>query len=142
MYLVLGHDRLKSLFSVSTLENWFLSYIQLLQRFRLYNEAVQIIQQSPLKEIRSMSLNSTFYYSNCSNCSKALIPTEGTGACWVCRRCKAMATRCCVCHRRSRGMFVWCQGCAHGGHMACLRAWFKAGHMQCAIGCKHYCQYQ
>ena len=42
MYLVLGHERMKTLFTESTVEFWFQAYIELLQRFRLVNQATVV----------------------------------------------------------------------------------------------------
>ena len=48
MYVVIGHDRLKGLLGANMLDHWFVSYIQLLQRFRLFNEATQVSEANPL----------------------------------------------------------------------------------------------
>lgn len=37
-------------------------------------------------------------------------------------------------------MYVWCQGCAHGGHINHMREWFN-GNRQCPAGCGHLCEY-
>lgn len=39
-----------------------------------------------------------------------------------------------------RGIYVWCQGCAHGGHINHMREWFN-GNRQCPVGCGHFCEY-
>jgi len=36
------------------------------------------------------------------------------------------------------GLYVWCQGCAHGGHLSHLKKWFSENE-QCPIGCGHKC---
>lgn len=46
MYLVIGHERLREYFSDDTLENWFMAYVDLLQRFQLVNQATQVIKIS------------------------------------------------------------------------------------------------
>ena len=46
---------------------------------------------------------------------------------------------CAVCNTAVRGLYVWCQGCGHGGHLEHLRGWF-ANHTECPAGCGHQCQ--
>ncbi|CAN7951190.1 unnamed protein product, partial [Ixodes pacificus] len=59
---------------------------------------------------------------------------------WFCDRCKAVASPCAVCHEVVRGLFVWCQGCAHGGHLQHMTAWFREQRL-CPTGCGHPCEY-
>jgi hypothetical protein len=41
-----------------------------------------------------------------------------------------------------KGMYAWCQGCGHGGHLAHLRDWFVVqGQKLCPSGCSHVCTY-
>jgi WD40 repeat protein len=47
---------------------------------------------------------------------------------------------CSVCHQHVRGLWAWCQGCGHGGHLHHLKAWF-ATERACPTGCSHYCVY-
>jgi hypothetical protein len=42
-------------------------------------------------------------------------------------------------HNTVKGLFAWCQGCGHGGHLAHMRDWF-AKHSTCPAGCGHACQ--
>ena len=44
-----------------------------------------------------------------------------------------------MCNTAVRGLYVWCQGCGHGGHLEHLRGWF-ANHTECPAGCGHQCQ--
>ena len=53
MYLVIGHNRLKDHYSEETLETWFMTYIDLLQRFRLVNEATQVSKNRAEEEINN-----------------------------------------------------------------------------------------
>ncbi|CAH2095810.1 unnamed protein product [Euphydryas editha] len=61
------------------------------------------------------------------------LPVRLTDAC-------ARAELCAVCHQAVRGLFAWCQGCAHGGHLRHMRAW-AARHHLCPAGCGHACQF-
>lgn len=38
-----------------------------------------------------------------------------------------------------KGLYVWCQGCSHGGHMRHLKEWFSK-HPECPTGCGHLCE--
>ena len=54
--------------------------------------------------------------------------------------CLVVPGLCYVCHQPVRGLHVWCQSCAHGGHIECIRAWFET-ETQCPTGCGHQCEY-
>jgi len=43
-------------------------------------------------------------------------------------------------HQPVRGIYVWCPGCAHGGHLDHMRSWF-VDHQKttCPSGCGHVC---
>ncbi len=170
MYLVLGSDRVRAcsnFLDSSEVDHWFQSYEQLLHQFRLFNQVALLRQQSPpalrelRREIRGDKDNPWLFCSNCSRCNRALVGSDkgGRGPKWWCRRCGALPGKCAVCHRRARGVLVWCQGCSHGGHLACYKGWFggngkiEAGlkkdsstklqlRRQCPTGCNHYCQFQ
>lgn len=38
-----------------------------------------------------------------------------------------------------RGVYVWCPGCSHGGHVAHMQEWFGQGNRECPTGCGHAC---
>ncbi len=46
----------------------------------------------------------------------------------------------CICsHLPVKGMYVWCQGCSHGGHLQHMKQWL-AKNSQCPAGCGHLCE--
>lgn len=55
-------------------------------------------------------------------------------------RCHQCASVCAVCHHVVKGMFVWCQGCSHGGHLEHIMNWLKSS-AHCPAGCGHLCEY-
>lgn len=55
-------------------------------------------------------------------------------------RCHQCASVCAVCHHVVKGLFVWCQGCNHGGHLEHIRNWLKSS-AHCPAGCGHLCEY-
>ena len=84
-----------------TLELWFSSYIDLLQRLELYNNASILIKTCSIPSIQQMSQQSTTYLSNCTKCNKALSRKQGS---WWCERCEKTPNLCSVC--RQIGKFV------------------------------------
>ncbi|RZF40833.1 hypothetical protein LSTR_LSTR003343 [Laodelphax striatellus] len=39
-----------------------------------------------------------------------------------------------------KGLYSWCQGCAHGGHMKHIQEWLE-NNVECPAGCGHQCEY-
>lgn len=56
------------------------------------------------------------------------------------RRCRQCASMCAVCHHVVKGLFVWCQGCSHGGHLQHIMKWLETS-SHCPAGCGHLCEY-
>ena len=46
---------------------------------------------------------------------------------------------CFLCHEPVVGMYVWCPGCGHGGHLEHALQWFGASQEMCPTGCGHRC---
>uniref|UniRef100_UPI00398EAD0D GATOR2 complex protein WDR24-like n=1 Tax=Pristiophorus japonicus TaxID=55135 RepID=UPI00398EAD0D len=132
--IVLG-DRIKKEIDEQTQEHWYMSYIDLLQRFRLWNVANEVIKLSTCRSINCLNQASTTLHVNCNNCKRPM-NTRG----WMCERCRRGASTCAVCHHAVKGLFVWCQGCTHGGHLQHVMDWFQH-HSHCPTGCGHLCEY-
>ncbi|XP_072444373.1 GATOR2 complex protein WDR24-like [Chiloscyllium punctatum] len=132
--IVLG-DRIKKEIDEQTQEHWYTSYIDLLQRFQLWNVANEVIKLSTCRSITCLNQASTTLHVNCNNCKRPM-NTRG----WMCERCRRGASICAVCHHAVKGLFVWCQGCTHGGHLQHLMDWFQF-HTHCPTGCGHLCEY-
>ncbi|XP_044271447.1 GATOR complex protein WDR24 [Tribolium madens] len=121
----------------STQEHWLLGYIELLSRFQLWNIATQIIKLSWIPAVEQLNQQSTRFNTNCSKCSKAL---QRIG--WLCDRChSSQYASCSVCHQVVKGLYAWCQGCSHGGHLLHMKQWFAVNKM-CPTGCRHLCEYK
>lgn len=134
--IVIG-DRLKSpSIDELTQECWFQSYIEILSRFQLWNVANQVICLSSLPNINSLNQTSTSLHINCGLCNKA---NNGSVA-WLCQKCKTNSSRCSVCHRVVSGLYAWCQGCGHGGHLQHIQEWLAICRY-CPSGCGHQCEY-
>jgi hypothetical protein len=37
-------------------------------------------------------------------------------------------------------LYVWCQGCGHGGHLHHMQDWLNSSQW-CPAGCGHRCEY-
>lgn len=116
-------------------EHWLLSYLDLLSRFQLWNVASEVIQLSWLPSVYELNHQSTTLHTHCGKCKHALIK-HGS----FCDRCKSCeSSKCSICHLPVRGLYSWCQGCSHGGHIKHMQEWFVKNTM-CPTGCGHYCE--
>jgi len=47
-------------------------------------------------------------------------------------------------HQTVKGLYAWCQGCSHGGHLIHMREWFIRDWLGetpvCPTGCGHDCE--
>lgn len=139
MYMVLMNlPEFKHFIEDSILEFWFNAYLEVLHKFKLYNVATNLIKKSPIAAINQINQQSTTFLTNCTKCNKALARRQGS---WWCDRCRRTPNLCSICQDIVRGLFLWCQGCAHGGHLKCLKIWYKKATL-CPTGCGHHCEYQ
>ncbi|KAK6625139.1 hypothetical protein RUM43_005430 [Polyplax serrata] len=119
-----------------TQEHWLLTYLDLLARYRLWDVSAYVIQLCWIPSINQLNQQSTTMYTCCGECSK---PLQRSG--WLCDRChNSAASSCSVCHQIVRGLYAWCQGCGHGGHLFHFIKWFKTN-KECPSGCGHHCEY-
>ncbi|CAD7087465.1 unnamed protein product [Hermetia illucens] len=118
-------------------ENWFHSYVEQLHNHQLWNEATRIINLSWIRSAREVNQQSTTVHTNCGECGRPLVGSVG----WYCGKCKSAETsKCSVCHLVVRGLYAWCQGCSHGGHLEHMKQWF-ANRKNCPK-CGHLCEYE
>ncbi|KAH1017458.1 GATOR complex protein WDR24 isoform X1 [Dendroctonus ponderosae] len=135
--IVLGESR-KYLTGLSeTLqEHWLLGYIERLSRYKLWNITNQVIKLSWLPNVSQLNQQSTTMHTNCGKCTK---PLQRVG--WLCDRCHTPEYGLCsICHQVVRGLYVWCQGCSHGGHIVHMKQWLAQKRV-CPTGCGHMCEY-
>ncbi|UXI18339.1 hypothetical protein NH340_JMT04282 [Sarcoptes scabiei] len=133
--LVLG-DRMKQITSIDdkTINVWLRSYIDLLHRFRLWNISTRLIQLSSDQDIQSINQSLTSVLVHCALCFKPV--RQGSVQC---EKCHIQLSNCAICHVTVRGLYIWCQGCAHGGHLKHMLEWFKTS-LFCPTGCGHQCE--
>ncbi|KAK0089843.1 hypothetical protein PV325_005150 [Microctonus aethiopoides] len=134
--IVIGDERNKLGIDIATQEHWVSEYIEILSRFKLYNVITEIIQSSWIPSISQLNQQSTTINVCCTACTKPLQRTA-----WRCDRCHTSRhALCSFCHRVVRGLYVWCQGCAHGGHVRCMKEWFESNR-RCPAACNHVCEF-
>ncbi|KJE91137.1 WD repeat domain-containing protein [Capsaspora owczarzaki ATCC 30864] len=128
---VLAEDAVPS----NTQEQWYIAYIDLLHRFELYSIAADVMRSSTNTTVQGLNQDTTTVHTSCSNCKKPLFKSG-----WVCDRCLKLTNSCSVCHQTVKGLYVWCQGCGHGGHITHMQDWFSK-HTLCPAGCLHHCEF-
>lgn len=69
-------------------EHWYMSYIDLLQRFELWNVSNEVIKLSTCSAITCLNQTSTTLHINCSNCKR---PMSNKG--WICDRYEWLGSR-------------------------------------------------
>lgn len=129
-------DAGRCMIEFSTQEEWFSGYLDILYRLHLFNIATEVINHAP-PPVNSLNQNSTTIHMQCGNCNKVM---SGTPPGWYCHLCRQIAQVCSVCHIPVKGLYVWCQGCGHGGHLLHLKEWFESK-KYCPSGCGHKCEY-
>lgn len=105
----------------------------MLGRMRLWSVAAQVMRASGDAAIQVQNTMSTSYHLSCCWCHKAL-PRAGA----VCPHCRKGLSSCSICSQTVSGLYAWCQGCGHGGHVRHLREWFSRQSL-CPAGCGHAC---
>ncbi|KAI9596986.1 WD40-repeat-containing domain protein [Syncephalis fuscata] len=117
-------------------KHWFTAYIELLHRFKLWSTASAVMNNCRLEEISSINQEATVIHTTCNNCFRPL--NNPHGANWACDRCRRPVNPCSLCHQTVKGLYAWCQGCGHGGHLKHMYTWFQEN-LECPTGCGHVC---
>ena len=143
---------------------WCHAYIELLQRHKLDTLAIRVAHLSQCGVIQKLNQERVHFkaVAKCLSCDTELPPAPvsvakeagshcNNPACVISQSLKLGAlgvtgngalgyvnARCGVCRLPVRGPWVWCQGCGHGGHLACYENWF-AHQRLCPTGCNHLC---
>lgn len=133
--LVLG-DRMKQVSSInrSTIIVWFRSYIEMVQRFQLWNVSSRLLKMATDSEIQALNQTATTVSLMCAKCRRMI----KVGS--ICDKCQLDIFNCSICHVAVRGLYMWCHGCGHGGHSTHIRQWFNEN-SQCPTGCGHQCKF-
>ncbi|CAG9327686.1 unnamed protein product [Blepharisma stoltei] len=97
-------------------------YGDLLRQLNLHHEATKLDIPQPNVEI--------FLRCKCGKISEDQ----------PCSKCKDISN-CAVCNLPVKGLYSWCQGCCHGGHLMHLKNWFSRETL-CPAGCGHQCSFE
>ncbi len=119
--------------SIDVVREWYLSYIDLLQQMCLFTQAASLIRNCNDPVVGSLNQQSTTIHESCPVCGKPL-----QGASTACKSCRRKVGTCFICWQPVKGMFVWCPGCGHGGHLDHALEWFMKNEV-CPTGCGHKC---
>jgi len=141
MILLVLRDSLQPKVDDKKKQLWFCSYIDLLQRLQVYAVAARIISASKDSEVEKWYRTTSMIAEGCSNClkvnSRNIVPADVDFK-GMCNTCKSLVSRCAICEQLVRGVYVWCQGCGHAGHLEHMNEWFKT-ETECPTGCGHKC---
>ena len=129
----LAKSRIPNL-GIEVVREWYLSYVDLLQQMCLFTQAANLIRNCKDPVVGSLNQQSTTIHESCPLCGR---PLQGGGTS-MCRSCRRKVGTCFICHEPVKGMFVWCPGCGHGGHMDHALEWFGKNEV-CPTGCGHKC---
>lgn len=133
--------------NIALVREWYLTYIDLLQQMCLFTQAASLIRNCRDPVVGALNQQSTTIHESCPRCGKpilggATIQNDGgpsqLSAQRVCRSCRGRIGLCFLCHQPVKGIFVWCPGCGHGGHLDHALEWFGMNEV-CPTGCGHKC---
>ncbi len=118
------------------IRQWYFAYIDILQQMCLFSHATVLISYCSDPEIAKLNQKSTTVYESCPICSKPLQGGKKT-----CKSCKRKVGLCFLCHQSTKGVFVMCPGCGHGGCLEHAIEWFNDPNNKfreyCPTGCGH-----
>jgi WD40 repeat protein len=161
--------RARAMVSSRRLERWVESYAELLHRLQLWGPASTILARSKIQSLQRVNMTSTTMHVLCARCSKDLPappqppaappprdpessdeeaetpppreehPDFAFAGPQICHKCNKSPPLCALCQLPVTGLYVWCQGCGHGGHLDHMRDWFTTVSPLCPSGCGHSC---
>eukprot|EP00741_Cyanophora_paradoxa_P003775 tig00000093_g3669.t1 len=120
------------------LRRFLVAYVQLLQRLEAWKAAHEVVRHygaalAAAAGPRAGGVPVSEDEMPCAECGAAMPP--GAARCGGCGRALQL---CSTCNEPVRGLYVWCQGCQHGGHLHHLQEWFARSGL-CPAGCGHEC---
>ena len=144
-------------------KDWILSYHNLLSSMGLYVEACDISTRFPISNFREKVGKFERHYLKkhcdekckygCDVCLDRIIDRHSNmqmklrSTCckssFINRRCSKClkCAKCAYCKQPVKSLFVWCQGCGHGGHLHHMEQYFREN-VTCLIpSCGHKCEF-
>ena len=137
LVLVLRPRLVPSALAAGRALRFVVAYVELLRRLQLFALSAHVLKQCDDDVLRDVSrVLPTSLLSTTINVAVKVHKADRNPS-----RDEPPKRRppCAVCNTAVRGLYVWCQGCGHGGHLEHLRGWF-ANHTECPAGCGHQCQ--
>ena len=127
--------RLLSSLPAARVRVFFFAYIDALHRLRLFSEATAVHALTPPHWLSPSNAHNTSVGLQCGECRRGC---EASDEGCYCAHCGSGMSVCAVCELLVRGLYVWCQGCGHGGHAEHMEEWFGSSRV-CPTGCMHRC---
>lgn len=106
------------------------AYVGQLRRLGMHVAAARMGKWTEAEGVREAGRNMVTWHLACGRCGRGL-EGEPFG---VCARCRVRATQCVVCHLPVKALFVFCAGCGHGAHPACLAAYKRSAAVESLSG--------
>ncbi|GAA5981384.1 hypothetical protein JCM10908_004089 [Rhodotorula pacifica] len=92
------------------------TYLDLLRRLDLHVAAAHLSKVCNVDSLQALTQDTVVFHTSCGSCGRA----NDRSPHGFCARCRSQVTRCCVCHLAVESLFLFCVGCGHGAHLACL----------------------
>lgn len=115
-----------------TVRAWYCALLTILHNLELHVPASEIARRSNDLYIRQKNMINTTVYTLCAVCKA---PTSNVPRC---QKCNTLVATCGVCELPVSGVFAWCSGCNHGGHILHMKEYFERFSL-CPTGCGHRC---
>ncbi|EAZ63199.2 predicted protein [Scheffersomyces stipitis CBS 6054] len=149
---LLFYDSFKQVIPQSSCLDWLGLYIEILQRKRLFVNAIHVVNNAPddvrskLKNLTSGDVDLRFF---CCWCQKLLVNEKSKEKLkndvnadfgyWYCDECSQKQSNCIYCNEPCKGLTVVVSlKCGHRGHFGCLREWFiEDENNECPGGCDY-----
>jgi len=119
---------------IEIIREWYFAYIELLHQMCLFSQASELISACRDPIVSALNQQSTTIHESCPVCGKPVQTAKR-----ACKTCRRQIGLCFICHQPVKGIFVWCPGCGHGGHLEHALKWFGSGQELCPTGCGHKC---
>lgn len=115
----------------SRIPAWFEHYTDVLERYKLQTTILEVLTLGSPSVALPDFLQALCPQKNVFGKITITKPKSGELPFNLCTICQVPVRR---------RLYVWCQGCGHGGHIDCMKDWFK-DYVFCPSGCGHVCDY-
>jgi len=117
------------------LENWEMSYFELLKISQLHLQAAEMALQSSFERVKGLMAEARAFDVKCPHCGTLIEKADNR----ECSKCKKILD-CAICKKEITGLVIVCPLCGHGGHMKEIVSHFQNNsEARCPQGCDHRC---